>query len=417
MKRGFLICLFIFSLINGSLAQEINSIPKQIRGIVIGGNFSKIYYDGKRRPSAFAFPATGINAAFQLKNKLFLSSTVLFSNARSQVTPSIVVRQNVAQILLGPSLQIDDVKLNAGFSFEYRTAPSLYSITESPINLKGPVGEESFQVNFMTGVEFYVSPIFTFCINGIIPTQKVNTSSIQFGLKYRFHAARPEKIQNHRQHVKAMAKKDIVLLKEGALLVRLKTSENTIAALRKAGRERQAIKEEQWQTTQNQKIVKAFKSYFDFAPVYFFYSDKSNQVRQGDFKGIFLNEKLEVDSSIVLDKQNIYTAEYTAIKQDTFIQLSHYQLEQIGSFRHEWVPYYYGQPNFGFRAIVIKNQNFEQMVEPFPYYARTNAPGIQKHPEQLLFGFPLIYFLLYSSYDAAVEALNGKLYDYYRKTL
>tara|TARA_R110000868_G_scaffold107486_1_gene294092 strand:+ start:651 stop:1904 length:1254 start_codon:yes stop_codon:yes gene_type:complete len=416
MKRGFLIVLFIFSLIEVSLAQEINSIPKQIRGIVIGGNFSKIYYDGKRQTAAFAFPATGINATFQLKNKLFLGSTLLFSNAKSQVTPSIIVRQNVAQILLGPTLQIDDVKLNAGFSFEYRTAPSLQSVTESPINLMGPVGEESFQVNFMTGVEFYLSPIFTFCLNGIIPSQQVNSSSIQFGLKYRFHAARAEKIQNHRQHVKAMAKKDIVLLKEGALLVRLKTSDNTIVALRNAGREKQALKEEKWQLTQNQKIVKAFKTCFDFAPVYFFYSDKSNQVRKGDFEGIFLNEKLELDSTIVMSKQNVFTAEYTAIKQDTFIQVSHYELEQIGDFQSLWVPRYYGQPNFGFSAFVVKNQNFEQMVEPFPYYARTNAPGIQKHPEQLLFGLPLIYFIFNSSYDSAVEALNRKLNAYYIKS-
>ncbi|MDB4083277.1 hypothetical protein N8371_06440 [Vicingaceae bacterium] len=70
-------------------------------------------------------------------------------------------------------------------------------------------------------------------------------------------------------------------------------------------------------------------------------------MRKGDFEGIFLNEKLEVDSSIILDKQTFYTAEYTAIKQDTFVQLSHYELEQIGDFRSEWVPRYYGQPNFG----------------------------------------------------------------------
>ena len=117
-----------------------------------------------------------------------------------------------------------------------------------------------------------------------------------------------------------------------------------------------------------------------------------------------------------MSKKNIYTAEYTAIKQDTFIQLSHYELEQIGDFQSLWVPRYYGQPNFGFSAFVVKNQNFEQMVEPFPYYARTNAPGIQKHPEQLLFGFPLIYFILNPSYNSAVEALNRKLNAYYTKS-
>lgn len=413
MKKSFLFFAFVCGLNCVSLGQESFSIPKQIRGIIIGGNFSRIYFDGERRKSAFSFPSTGINVAFKLKNKLYLGSTLLFSREQSQVTPSVLVRQNVGQLLVGPSLKIDDVKFNAGFSLEYRTAPSLRSITESPINLTGPAGEESFQVNFMTGIEFYLSPMFTFCLNGIIPSQKINSSSIQFGLKYRFHGKKEKEI-SYRLYRKEMAKTDISRLKEGALLVRLKTSETKINALRKAGRENKALKAEAWQRTQNEKIVKAFTEQYTFSPVYFFYSNFSNQVREGDFAGIFLNEKLEIDSTIELKEKTVFTVEYTAIKQDTFVQLSHYELEQIGNFRSKWVPRYYGQSNLGFKAFVVKNQNFEQMAEPFPYYARTNAPGIQKHPEQLLFGFPLIYFLANPSYDAAVDALNRKLHQFYR---
>ncbi|MFT7086485.1 MAG: hypothetical protein ACJAV5_002213 [Vicingaceae bacterium] len=380
-----------------------------------GGSFSRIYFDGKRHPAAFSLSSVGINSQFQIKDNLYLGSTFLIANHKSQVTPAFQVKQQVVQLLIGPSLKIDDVKLHAGFSLEYRTAPTLRSITDSPINLVSSSGEPTTKLNFMLGTEFYLSPRFSMYLNGIIPSQSTNSSSFQLGLKYRLHA-KPEKVESYRHHRKEMAKKDIVLLKEGALLVRLKTSENTIVALRKAGREKQALKDEKWQLTQNQKRVKAFKTYFDFAPVYFFYSDKSDKVRKGDFEGIFLNEKLELDSTIVLSKQNIYTAEYTAIKQDTFIQLSHYELEQIGDFQSLWVPRYYGQPNFGFSAFVIKNQNFEQMVEPFPYYSRTNAPGIQKHPEQLLFGFPLIYFILNPSYNSAVDALNRKLEVYFSKS-
>lgn len=412
MKRGFLVITVLFSFTQACWSQETNSIPKQIRGIVIGGNFSRIYFDGERRSSAFSFPSTGINAAFQLKNKLYLSSTLLFSRAQSQVTPSVLVRQNVGQFLVGPSLKIDDVKFNAGVSLEYRIAPSLRSITESPIKLTASAGEESFQVNFTTGFEFYLSPMFTFCLNGIIPSQQVNSSSIQFGLKYRFHGKKEKEI-SYRLHRKEMAKTDISRLKEGALLVRLKTSENKINALRKAGRENKAIKAEAWQRTQNEKIVKAFTEQYTFSPIYFFYSNFSNQVREGDFAGIFLNEKLEIDSTIELKEKTVFTVEYTDIKQDTFVQLSHYELEQIGNFRSKWVARYYGQSNIGFKAFVVKNQNFEQIAEPFPYYARTNAPGIQKHPEQLLFGFPLIYFLANPSYDAAIYALNRKLMRFY----
>ena len=387
----------------------------QIRGIMVGGNFSKIHFDKKRQQSAFSFSSVGINTEFHLKNKLYLGSTFFITNQKSNITPSIQVKQQVAQLLIGPSIKIDDIKFIAGFSLEYRTALTLRSITESPINLTSSVGETVTQFNLMLGTEFYLSPKFSMYLNGIVPTQSTNSSSFQIGLKYRFHA-KIEKVESYREHSKAMAKKDIVLLKGGALLVRLKTSENKIVALRKADREKQALKAVEWQKAQNQKIVKAFKTYFDFAPVYFFYSEHSDNVRQGKYKGIFLNENLELDSTIVLDNRPVYTAEYTAIKQDTFVQFSHNELEQTGNFQSEWVPRYYGQPNMGFRAIVVKNQNFEQMVEPFPYYARTNAPGIQKHPEQLLFGFPLIYFMLNSSYSAAVEALNGKLHRFYKRS-
>ena len=415
MRKSLSFTILIFSFICSLFGQKSNGIPKQIRGIMAGGSFSRIYFDGKRQPSAFSLSSIGINSEFQIKDKLHFGSTFLIANQKSQVTPAFQVKQQVAQLLIGPSIKIDDVKFHAGFSLEYRSAPVLRSITDSPINLVSSSGDPTAELNFMLGTEFYLSPRFSMYLNGIIPSQSTNSSSFQLGLKCRLHA-KPEKVESYRHHRKEMAKKDIVLLKEGALLVRLKTSENTIVALRKAGREKQALKEEKWQLTQNQKIVKAFKTYFDFAPVYFFYSDKSDQVRKGDFEGIFLNEKLELDSTIVMSKKNIYTAEYMAIKQDTFIQLSHYELEQIGDFQSLWVPRYYGQPNFGFSAFVVKNQNFEQMVEPFPYYARTNAPGIQKHPEQLLFGFPLIYFILNPSYNSAVEALNRKLNAYYTKS-
>lgn len=394
------------------MGQTKTTVPKQITGIMGGASFSSLYFDGERRDAGFSLASVGIDAKFKLKDKLSLRSAFLISKQSSALKPTVLISQEVTQLLLGPSLKLDDFQFSAGFSLEYRTAPSLSSRTESVVVLTSSEVQPSSQVNLFVGTEFYLGPRFDLYLNGVIPTQSTNAFSFQLGLKYRFHGNK-EKAESYRSHTKAMAKKDIVRLKEGALLVRLKTSQNKINALQKVGKEKEAAKAKYWQKTQNEKIVKAFKDKFKFSPVYFFYSYSSDQVREGDFQGIFLNDRLEVDSTIIMDKEIVFTAEYASIEADTLTQFLCSELVQIGNFRSKWVARYYGQPNMSFKAIVLKNQDFQQMAEPFPYYARTNAPGIRKHPEQLLFGLPLIYLLLNPSYESAVEALNYKLQRFY----
>ena len=66
------------------------------------------------------------------------------------------------------------------------------------------------------------------------------------------------------------AKKQINQLKDGALLVRLKTKKNTISALRKIGKSKLADEIEKKQSEYNLNIITAFKTNFDFCPTYFF---------------------------------------------------------------------------------------------------------------------------------------------------
>ncbi|MDZ7740369.1 MAG: hypothetical protein U5Q03_01055 [Bacteroidota bacterium] len=78
------------------------------------------------------------------------------------------------------------------------------------------------------------------------------------------------------------------MLKEGVLLVRLKTSANTIAALRKAGHQEKASQRVEQQYIENLKIMQAFRKHYDFCRVEFFYSNKSSQLAQGELENIFL---------------------------------------------------------------------------------------------------------------------------------
>lgn len=162
---------------------------------------------------------------------------------------------------------------------------------------------------------------------------------------------------------KEVAAADINKLKSGALLVRLKTSENKINALKKLGRDREAEEVIKKQHLENQEIYTAFKTAYHFSPVYFFYSSASNEIKEKMYLGNLLNEKLEVDSTINISASHIYISEFDNTK------------------------------GTGLFALVIKNQQYEMLVKPFPFYVK---------------GFDLLPVFRRPILDM-VSILNGKL--------
>ena len=116
---------------------------------------------------------------------------------------------------------------------------------------------------------------------------------------------------------------------EFILLVRLKTSQNQINAALATGNEGHA-KEIRLKTEgMNRTIMKAFKKYFDYQ-VFFFYSLDYNKVKNKEFKGIFLNDKLERDSTIQPEIDDFY------------------------------VSYWGNSPNLNMNVITLLNSDFEE---------------------------------------------------------
>ena len=102
-------------------------------------------------------------------------------------------------------------------------------------------------------------------------------------------------------------------LKNGALLVRLQTKETSISALRKAGNDEQANQVEAKQTTYNKEIIAAFKSDFNFCPVYFFQSHYTENLKAGNFEEVvFVNDSLVPDPDIRCTQTVYLTAEFGA---------------------------------------------------------------------------------------------------------
>jgi hypothetical protein len=171
---------------------------------------------------------------------------------------------------------------------------------------------------------------------------------------------------------KILSREQINQLKNGALLVRLKTNNNSIAALRKIGKIKQADEMQKKQAAYNLKIIRAFRKNFDFCSVYFFFSNYSTNISERLFnKVIFLNDSLVPDTSIKFTYKTFLTAEFGIIEEDTAKYYSYASFESDSSEGRHLVSHYYGGTEMGFGALLIKSDKFIQLRRPFPYYVRT----------------------------------------------
>lgn len=170
---------------------------------------------------------------------------------------------------------------------------------------------------------------------------------------------------------RATAQNHIKELKRSALLVRLKTRTQSIAAYRKAGAELLAQRIEQEQFAENKLIADLFRQYFTFCPVYFFYSSNTKAVQDGVKQGIFLNNALQPDANIVLPYDTYYIAEIDALREtlpdlgyDDDKNEEEKQADAQTGSRHAETTLQ--------RVIVIKDSNLTQLKRPFPFYIRAS---------------------------------------------
>lgn len=204
---------------------------------------------------------------------------------------------------------------------------------------------------------------------------------------------------SQREIYKAQSQEQIEQLHSGALLVRLQTRKSSIEALRKIGKDELADKKQSEQNEHNKEIIKAFKEDFDFCPVYFFFSDFSDKVRNDEIDQVeFLNENLEHDPSIQMNENSFLTAEVSNIKQDTAKYLSN-QRSAVTKDGLKTQNQYYGGSAQGFGALIIMSDQFIQLSKPFPYYVRS---------------FNSIF--LKRSMTNLVDIMNEKLHKFYEKS-
>lgn len=191
------------------------------------------------------------------------------------------------------------------------------------------------------------------------------------------NSAATSRDKNAREHISS--------LKNGALLVRLRTSDIAIKKLEDAGNKEMAASIRKQRQSENKKLADAFRQHFTFCPVYFFFSSDSDKIKNGQPDGILLNQDLKRDPSIALGGKKIYVTEIT-------------DLEQFRSQPDN--PSESHNPEVSFKALVVRDAHLHQLAKPFPFFikASTNIPPRRRSETEM------------------VKLLDKKLQEYYAVT-
>lgn len=141
------------------------------------------------------------------------------------------------------------------------------------------------------------------------------------------------------QYGKEEAMQDLDNLKNGMLLVRLKTNVEAISQLEAQGKatEAEALRQRQYQ--KNRDIILSFSKSFDFCPVYFFYASQSEDIRNAKLSGNLFDSNLKLVETQKLPEFYL-TAEFSKTE------------------------------NLGLEGLIIMNSKLFPMESPFPFYQR-----------------------------------------------
>ncbi|HLP52470.1 MAG TPA: hypothetical protein VK154_16395 [Chitinophagales bacterium] len=165
-------------------------------------------------------------------------------------------------------------------------------------------------------------------------------------------------------------------LKNGAIIVRLKTSPKSVAAYRQAGRNDIADRIEADRFKQNQRMYEAFERNFFFCPVYFIYAHETQAFLDGK-KYLFLNRDLVRDSTIEFAYgDNFVFCEYGSVESfSKFDDYSHpvagpvntVNLDKLNDKAMDKTPAGTSTSPATHSGIIMLDKELHQLHRPFPF--------------------------------------------------
>jgi hypothetical protein len=183
-----------------------------------------------------------------------------------------------------------------------------------------------------------------------------------------------EQFDHFAQRRRTVASWQIAQLKEGALVVRLKTNHMLIEALLKQGRAKEAEEKRIQTMAANRNTMRAYMDHYNFSKVYFIYSHSSDSLLKGARANIFLDTMLRVNPSIVMTEKFYLIAE----RDDAYNSSIGFVPEDSATLVRE-----HGNA-VREMAVVVKNKYGHQLKRPFPYY-EADKPGARSDEGSTVF--------------------------------
>lgn len=180
-------------------------------------------------------------------------------------------------------------------------------------------------------------------------------------------------------------------LKQGAIVVRLKTNDNSVNAYRNAGRADIADRIIRDREAQNRKIAAAFAENLDFCSVHFIYAKDSRAVLDGR-TDVFLTKDLTADTAVNLAGKFLLFAEYGEITAN--LRGDEYHYSAVNKTEAS-------TSTSGTNVIFLSDTTFTQLREPFPFYQGVFLDNYNKAVERM-------NRALFRSYFNLVEAAEMK---------
>ena len=405
MRIIFVALLFVTSIL--AYSQQIDSSKKKIiiYGITAGINYSKFKKDSFNYK---AEPVVGFLGKYKLSDKIRLKGVALFARKGATSSTSYIKLQNsyIELNLISQFRIVTDLFIHTGLSYSYLLASKKIVYDGDKWNgaTKANINGYYSEVNFLAGVELKLQKKWSIELCYYIPCSKNNIQNFKLSLNYYF-SNKISKSVNSRRINRDLSKVQINNLKQGTLLVRMNNSEKAINSLLSEGKNQ---REEE-----NKQIIMAFKEKFLFSKVAFFNSKDSEKIVKRKFENLFLNENLEIENSIIIDStKSIFIAEFGALTRDSVNYLTHYGYEQnkplskriikendLSSFGKELI------------TLIIKDNKFNQLNSPFPYYTRNKDYSFNNNTEQIKIDSASIQLSL----NKTVERMNLKLFKFYKK--
>ena len=394
MKRILFLLAFISSFVYGQ------NISPYKAGPAVGLNSAKFFSDTVDY-KASTLPLGGLSATFKLTDKFDLQLQGLYSFKGSvSLSPGYNLRNSYLDFRLTPHYKIsDNFQLIAGV--QYASLLSSQKITLSGEKQNGKQGTELLgfksQVDYPVGIQLGLQKSIDLGITYNLPIGDRQYRNLKLSLIIDVKSIT---FENKKERKRKLAKDQINHMKDGVLLVRLKTSEKVITALKEKGYQIKAKEVQLKQEKANQVMIESFDKHFDFCPVYYFYSYDTKSIKTREFDSVSFVGNDTINKHISTFSGNkIFIAEFGLAENDTTKLIADEVIISTDNFSLEKVPVYYQSEYFNISGLLIKSDQFIQLTPPFPFLYKSG--NITKN---------------YSTIPRVVKGMNSSLWNYHQMT-